>query len=187
MQKLIVLAATAFLATACTPSGAYSSRTLEMPASIDLSQARVDSYGDGSWTELELAGSMDGRLPRVGDFSSAEGYGRLTVDRWDGASYSYVEMNVLTEDGWAMVGINLDQEPGTDLYTWSVGSTVGCAGPSEGDAAFDEMPDDADLTAELVEVDGETYIELTFEGDFRGNDNVVTGVALIPAEAPEAL
>ncbi|MCB9692291.1 MAG: hypothetical protein H6736_10800 [Alphaproteobacteria bacterium] len=173
------LASLLVLATACSGGQEYEMRTIDMPA-VDWSAADVEPYEGGGYATLELDGSMDGRLPGAGAFENADGYGEATYDSWGDNGWMRVEMNTLTDDGWAMVAVDLNVDESTGEATWDTYSVVGCSGPEEDWADFDEAPEQAELTAEVVTIDGQDFVELKLEGDFRGDNNAV-GIALLPA------
>ncbi|MCB9671038.1 MAG: hypothetical protein H6736_10810 [Alphaproteobacteria bacterium] len=181
-MRTLALTSVLVLAAACnSQSGNYNDRSIDLPA-IDWSNARMTPYegSEGAYGDMDLTrASMQGQLPHAGSFDDVGGYGSMSLDTWEGMSWIYLDMNTLSTDGWGMVGVNLTVEDDGSA-TWGTGSTVGCSGPSEGEAFFDEQPDDAELTAEVVTIDGQDFVEITFEGDFRG-DNDVVGVALVPA------
>lgn len=181
MRFLLPLTALAFTA-GCSLGSDDQERTVSVPA-LDWSQAERETWEDGEYAELSIDGTMKGKLPRVGEFDR-EGYGTVSRDSWtwDGQTTEslFVEMNTLTDDGWAMVGVSLSLDPETGIATYSLDNVIGCSGPEEDDARFDEAPDEGELTVDEIEIDGEKFVQFELTGEFRG-ENEVIGVAVVPA------
>jgi hypothetical protein len=177
--------ATAVLAAACNPFPSdidRTERTVTIPAIDWEANARGD-FGTDDWAEVDLAhAEMRGKLPRIGTFDDADGYGTATVDKWDGNQWVNLTLNTLDGSGWGMIGASLDIDPATGEATYTAADLIGCAGPEEFDAAFDEPPSTGEVEATLVQVDGEDMVQIVVTGEFQGE--TVEGVALLPAADP---
>lgn len=144
------------LAAACTPGDTF------------------DFDGD-VWQQRDsnIQGRMQGDLPEVGSFDKDVSYGYINdMDGWVD-----VELNTVGEFGWAMVyaGVMIDENGEA-----TVDYAVGCTGPDEGFAEYDEPATEAEVEVELVEIDGEEMISVTIEAEFEGAGDVI-GVATAPA------
>ncbi|MCA9570763.1 MAG: hypothetical protein KC656_23140 [Myxococcales bacterium] len=148
-------------------------KSVQVPA-FDLSAGTVDTWDGGSMAWLEFDGaSLAGDLPEKGRFDQDDGYGTVYVDSWDGGTSFGLSINVEGDGGWAMVGVDLVvDEDGVGTY-WS-DSIIGC------DERFDEGAQEASVTMEPVEIEGQPFVEVTVSGDFSGNHDAV-GVVLLPA------
>lgn len=148
---------------------------------------------DVTWTTDTPLPLTDGQLSgRVGEIANLEAQEPLLRGYEVVGQMASVELHVLSASGAAMAGIVI--APGVDaaalvpgarfhddVDSWAAGTpedpafdVIGCAGPSEGDWAYDEGADDVDVAVSDDDADGR--LELTFTATFAA-DRTTTGRA----------
>lgn len=129
-----------------------------------------DSYFGG---EDNMSARMTGEMPEVGTFDDDSKHGYLHTD----GQYLDLQVHAVGDYGWAMLMVfaELDEDgeviEGTD-------EVIGCSGPEENQADFDEPASDSDMDIEKIEVDGEEMYEITINATFDDQGTVLaTGQA----------
>lgn len=183
-MRIFAAASAILVLAACNPFNPDSVdgevHTITLPA-MDLGEAaRTDDSVEFGYDEFDLdAASMVGQLPHIGRFDDADGYGTVSIDRWGEDTTVNFTLNTLDDNGWGMLGANLQVDTETGEASYSAYDLIGCSGDSEFDADFDEAPTDAEITAEVIDVDGVPMVEIQITGEFEGQP--VTGIAVVPA------
>lgn len=145
-------------------------------AALVLVSAVAGCDGDGNTLPLDSNGDISARM--VGDMPEVSAFDDNTKT---GSFYAYdnyvsLDMHVLGEFGWAMLMVSGELD-GDRLMNAEV---IGCSGPEEYNAVFDDTATDSDVLLERTEVDGEDVFEITIDATFEGSDAVfATGVAAL--------
>ncbi|MCB9676426.1 MAG: hypothetical protein H6737_14990 [Alphaproteobacteria bacterium] len=173
MYRIAFAALVASFATGCTPLvGAL--------VAIELLDRDPVYYDD--FAESNAEGTMRGDIPEGGTFDRQ--LTRATIWNYDqGLDFDLHT----TAETWVMLtgGFSADLEDGETVVLgpdehW----IIGCSGPSEYDAMYDQPAEEVEITRELVEIEGETMIQLTIEASF-GPDGTVTAVVVQPQPNPD--
>lgn len=126
-----------------------------------------------------VQGRMQGDMPLVGDFEeqASTGYGYKSDD--------WLELTLHSNGdyGWAMIGVWASVDAQTGEVVVEPGSVIGCTGPDEGYAEFDEPAEDVHIDVDPVVIDGEEFVEVDVEATFA-DGSVVTAVAVVPVGTP---
>ncbi len=170
MFRILTAAALASLVTGCTP--------LEnlLEGQNDIAIAWADT---GYAYESNATGTMRGEMPDNGNFDRSLSH--ASIYRFDDA----IEFDLHSLDGsWAMVGggfsLRAPEEGQTVVLDPADHWIIGCSGPSEYDAAFDESAETVEVQVDRVEVDGQAMVEFTITASF-GSAGEVTTVVVQPA------
>lgn len=166
MNRLLVLSLAAM--AACVP-----------PSPADLLGLDDDFFSDDWQMESNARGSMRGELPIVGSFDDADA-DYAYVDTW--GEDTYLELHTNTEDGWGMVALNVEDDALENGVETPVDPelAVGCAGPSEYYADYDEPPEEVVVTRDVIEIDGSQEVVYTLRAQFAGGEVVEGEVSPIP-------
>ena len=160
MTRLFALAALTTTLLACSPADSFNS------FGVDID--------DGYYQDTNVTGRMQGTMPEVGTFENEDGYGNA----WNSDDWLDMQLHVKGDFGWAMVGVSAMLDDNGDIVDGS-DSVIGCTGPQDGWADFDEQATDSVVTIDIIEIDGEPVqeIEITAEFDQAGT---VVAVAHVP-------
>jgi hypothetical protein len=141
--------------------------------------------GDYDWNSNDLlSGRLAGDLDSVRDFDDDLAHGYSNV----GPDYAHVEMHVLGDFGWAMLGVDVwgptpmadgTYEADANTRGDEGASVIGCSGPGEYEAAFDAPADDAVIEISTDPETGDVVVEVT--ADF-GREGTVSGTAVLPPD-----
>jgi hypothetical protein len=149
--------------------------TLSIVVLASACNAQEFAFGDTDFYsdyDSALQGRMNGDMPEVGDFSSevSRGYVNTYGDMID------LELNTNGDFGWAMVygSAMLDEDGNAEMA-----DVIGCSGPSDLQAEFDEPANEAEITIDEITVDGEPYLEVEVVAEFDAAGTVI-GVATVP-------
>ncbi|MCO4745106.1 MAG: hypothetical protein KC912_09975 [Proteobacteria bacterium] len=124
--------------------------------------------------ENNVQGRMAGAMPEVGDFDDQTKYGSM----YAGGGWMDINMHAVGDYGWAMVMVSGELDENGELTDGGYYDVIGCSGPEEGYAEFDEPATDSEVVIDRVEVDGEEMFEIEVTATFADFGTVVaTGLA----------
>lgn len=149
------------------------------PSPADLLGLDGDFFDDDYALESNARGSMRGELPIVGEFDDDDA-DYAYVDTWQG--HTYLELHTNNERGWGMVAVNLDEselETGVPTVV-NPDDAVGCAGPAEYYADYDEAPEQVVVERDYIEIDGDQEVIYTVRAVFGDGDVVEGEVSPVP-------
>ncbi len=156
MPRLFTLFATLLFASACEQSD------------VSLAPLYSDAYTDNSEIQGRIAAV---NMPAVGSFEAkdAAGYLYRTADWVD------LTLQVEGPEGFTMVIVSYQDGADGAIEDPMV---VGCTGPDASNLEMDEPAEEAQVTVEEVEIDGQLVERIHVEGLF--DDGVITAEADLP-------
>ncbi|MCB9673215.1 MAG: hypothetical protein H6734_27375 [Alphaproteobacteria bacterium] len=151
--------------------GCTTAETFERDVRVDPDMGWDEPYMQQS----NLSGRIVGDMPEVGAFSDDGGYGYAYQD----AYYFQMDLHVKGDYGWAMVGVYAMIDDNGEVVMED-GNVIGCTGPGEYEANFDEPAEQADVQIETFELDGVEMQRVTVDATWRGGATA-SAVAEFPA------
>lgn len=137
-------------------------------------------FEDGDWDygydRGTVTGRMAGEMPEVGDFESNEVFG----SNYSSSDWLSMDMHAVGDHGWAMLIVSAQIDENGEVRV-EEGSVVGCSGPDEGIADFDEPATDMDIDVDTITIDGEDIMQVEVIAEFDST-GVVTAVAQVPVQ-----
>lgn len=152
-------------------------RVLLLASALALATGCSTSTFDSPWGQSsDVQGRMSGQeMPEVGTFESEVTHGY--IDSY--GDWTSFQLDATGEHGWVMVFADIDT---TESNVIEDAPIVGCTGPQEGWADFDEPAIHSTITVQELEIDGELVTHLQIEAEFEG-----AGTVTAVATAPQAL
>lgn len=124
--------------------------------------------------EANVQGRLAGTMPEVGTFEEEAGTGYAYRDDY----WMNLELHANGDYGWAMVQVYAQIDENGDVVV-EPESVIGCTGPEEYWADFDEPATDAQITIDTVMVDGELVEVIEIEAEWE-DGNTIVAVAELP-------
>ncbi|MCB9672642.1 MAG: hypothetical protein H6736_18100 [Alphaproteobacteria bacterium] len=116
------------------------------------------------------------RMPEVGSFDDRAERGYL----WKTSDWFDMSLHAVGPYGWAMVGVFAMVDESGEVVVED-GSVIGCTGPEDGWADFDEPAQSAEVRVDRMFVDGQELVRITVDAIFDGR-GTVHAVAEAPIE-----
>ncbi len=164
MTRLFALAALTTTLLACSPGDRFFDDV-----------AWEDGAGWNFEENSNVTGRMVGEMPEVGAFENNDGYGSAYIS----PDWMDVQLHTKGDYGWAMVGISAMVDTASGEIIEDGSSVIGCSGPEEGWADFDEPATNAEITVDIIEIDGVEFQEIEVVAEFNRAGTVI-GVAQVP-------